>query len=94
MPNIEALITTIVTPLVDHPEDVSIEVVETDEYMEYHIHLHPEDIGRVIGRKGRVIRAIRTIVYSVRNKGDLRSRIVIQDDQDSSDYQDNGFDEE
>lgn len=79
MPNIETLISTIVEPLVDHPEDFSIEQVETDEFMEYHLHLHPEDVGRVIGKKGRVARAIRTIVYSVHSRGQKRSRIVIAD---------------
>lgn len=38
------------------------------EFMEYHLHLDAEDVGRVIGKQGRVARAIRTIVYSVRTK--------------------------
>lgn len=80
MPNIEALIETIVTPIIDYPEDFKIEIVETDEFQEYHLHLNPEDIGRVIGRKGRVVRAIRTIVYSIRNRGEKRARIVVVDD--------------
>ena len=77
MPNIETLISTIIVPLVDHPEEFSISTVETDDFMEYHLHLHPEDVGRVIGKKGRVARAIRTIVYSVHSRGQKRSRIVI-----------------
>ncbi|EFR31282.1 KH domain-containing protein [Eremococcus coleocola] len=83
MPNIEDLITTMVTPLIEFPSDFSIEKEETEEFMEYHLVLNPEDIGRVIGRKGRVIRSIRTIVYSIRNKGEKRSRIVV-DEEDSS----------
>ncbi|MDO4431862.1 MAG: KH domain-containing protein [Aerococcaceae bacterium] len=79
MVKIDALISTIVEPLVDHPEEFSIEIIETEEFMEYHLHLHPEDVGRVIGKKGRVARAIRTIVYSVNNRGQKRSRIVIAD---------------
>lgn len=80
MPDIEALINTIVAPLIDFPEDLSIEKKESDDFMEYHVHLNPDDIGRVIGRKGRVVRAIRTIVYSIRNKGEKRARIIINDD--------------
>lgn len=80
MPDIEALITTIVEPLVEHPEELSIKIVETDDFTEYHLLLHPEDIGRVIGKKGRVVRAIRTIVYSVRNRNQKRARIVIADE--------------
>lgn len=80
MADIEALIKSIIIPLVEHPEELSIEIVEGDEFTEYHIHLAPDDIGRVIGRKGRVVRAIRTIVYSVRTRGRKRTRIVIVDD--------------
>ena len=51
MVNIEALITAIVKPLLDHPEDFGVEQVETDDFMEYHLHLNPQDVGRVIGKK-------------------------------------------
>ena len=80
MPNIETLIKTMVKPIVQFPEEFTIEIKDTDEYKEYHLLLNPEDIGRVIGRKGRVIRAIRTIVYSIRNRNEKRSRIIVQDD--------------
>ncbi|WP_124057706.1 KH domain-containing protein [Vaginisenegalia massiliensis] len=83
MPNIEALIRTIVEPLIIHSEDLTIEQVESDEFIEYHLHLNPEDIGRVIGKKGRVARAIRTIIYSVRVKGPKRVRLVIADENET-----------
>ena len=51
MVNIEALITAIVKPLLDHPEDFGVEQVETDDFMEYHLHLNPQDVDRVIGKK-------------------------------------------
>lgn len=47
--------------LVDHPEDVRIEESEDDRGMVYTIHVHPEDMGRVIGKGGSVIHSIRTI---------------------------------
>ncbi|MRI81330.1 KH domain-containing protein [Fundicoccus ignavus] len=80
MPNIEALIKSIVEPLVEYPEEFAVEIVDTDDFTEYHLQLHPEDIGRVIGKKGRVVRAIRTIVYSVRVRNQKRARIVIADE--------------
>lgn len=80
MPNIEALITTMVKPIIEYPDQMQIRVVETEEFKEFHLDLHPEDVGRVIGRKGRVIRAIRTIVYSIRNRNEKRSRIVVKDE--------------
>lgn len=81
MPNIETLLTTMIQPLITYPEDLSINVEETDEFTEYYINVHPDDIGRVIGRKGRVIRAIRTIVYSIRNLNDKRTRIIVNDEE-------------
>ncbi|MBG9985853.1 KH domain-containing protein [Facklamia sp. DSM 111018] len=82
---IQSLVRTIVEPLIDHPEEFKIEVHDSEEFMEYHLILHPDDIGRIIGKKGRVIRAIRTIVYSVRMRDQKRSRIVIADDLDQED---------
>lgn len=78
MPEISELVLAMVKPLVDFPEDVSIEVGESDEYMEYVLYVNPEDVGRVIGKQGRVARAIRTIAYSVRTRGEKRARISIE----------------
>ena len=88
MPNIEALIKSIVEPLVENPEEFTIEIVDTDDFTEYHLLLHPEDIGRVIGKKGRVVRAIRTIIYSVRVRNQKRARIVIANEVDAIDNSD------
>lgn len=79
MPNIENLIRTMVEPIIQYPEEFKINIQDSEEFKEFHIELHPEDVGRVIGRKGRVIRAIRTIVYSIRNRNEKRPRIVIDD---------------
>ena len=58
------LIETIVKPLVDYPEDVRIETDENESRIVYKLFVHPEDRGKVIGKQGRVEKAIRTIVYS------------------------------
>ncbi|MGX7075413.1 KH domain-containing protein [Globicatella sanguinis] len=91
MANINQLIRTIVEPLIEFPEELTIEEVDTDEFYEYHLFLNPEDIGRVIGKKGRVARAIRTIVYSVRTNNRKRTRLVIVDE--ANDHQDNDVDD-
>lgn len=91
---IESLIRTIVEPLIDNPEELQIEKNDTEDFMEYHIILHPDDIGRIIGKKGRVIRAIRTIVYSVRVRGEKRTRIVIADDHNENFKNNNEEDDE
>ena len=60
----QQLIETIVKPLVDYPDDIRIEVDENASRIVYKLFVHPEDRGKVIGKQGRVAKAIRTIVYS------------------------------
>ncbi|MBS4750093.1 MULTISPECIES: KH domain-containing protein [unclassified Granulicatella] len=83
MPNIEDLLLSMVKPLVLHPDELIVRIEETSEFMEYHLVLNQDDIGRVIGRQGRVVQAIRTILYSVRDKGNKRVRLVINDAQEN-----------
>lgn len=58
------LIETIVKPLVDYPDEVRIEIDENANRIVYKLSVHSEDMGKVIGKQGRVAKAIRSIVYS------------------------------
>ncbi|MGR3763835.1 KH domain-containing protein [Rossellomorea sp. NS-SX7] len=58
------LILTIVKPLVDRPEDVHIDIEEGSKGITYKLSVHPEDMGKVIGKQGRVAKSIRTVVYA------------------------------
>ncbi|WP_067838663.1 KH domain-containing protein [Amphibacillus sediminis] len=60
----KALITTIVEPLVDHPEDIKVVEKEEPNKMVYHLTVNPEDVGKVIGKNGRIAKSIRTVVYA------------------------------
>lgn len=66
----EQLIKTIVLGLVDDKEHVEIVRDEPDEEgnVVYHIHVSPDDMGRVIGKQGRIAKAIRTIVRTAAMK--------------------------
>ncbi|MBA2174137.1 KH domain-containing protein [Halobacillus locisalis] len=68
----QALIETIVTPLVDHPSDIEIDVKEEDEKIVYHLSVHPDDVGKVIGKNGRIAKAIRTVVYAAGSDSEKR----------------------
>ncbi|MFC4409240.1 KH domain-containing protein [Chungangia koreensis] len=72
----EQLIQTIVKPLVDHPEEVRIEKDENASRIVYKLSVHPEDMGKVIGKQGRVAKAIRTIVYSAANSHHKKKTFV------------------
>lgn len=78
MDTIENLIIAIVKPLLSQPDTFSIKIEDTPEFLEYHLDLDKQDIGRIIGRKGRTITAIRTIVYSVPTQG-KKVRLVIDE---------------
>lgn len=58
------LIETIVTSLVDHPEAVSIKTVEEENTITFQLSVHKDDMGKVIGKQGRVAKAIRTVIYA------------------------------
>jgi predicted RNA-binding protein YlqC (UPF0109 family) len=58
------LVETIVQPLVDFPEDVRVDVKEDDTRITYQLSVNKTDMGKVIGKQGRVAKAIRTVVYA------------------------------
>ncbi|WP_338469846.1 KH domain-containing protein [Niallia sp. XMNu-256] len=58
------LIETIVKPLVDFPDDVQVTVLEEDARITYQLSVNKNDMGKVIGKQGRVAKAIRTVVYA------------------------------
>lgn len=68
----QLLIESIVSPLVDYPDDIKIEKNEEANKVVYHLKVHDSDVGKVIGKNGRIAKAIRTIVYSSKTNTDKR----------------------
>jgi len=66
----EHLITEIVKGLVEDKESINVTKDEPDEegVVVYHIQVAPDDMGRVIGKQGRIAKAIRTVVRSVASR--------------------------
>lgn len=58
------LIETIVQPLVDYPDDIQVEKREESNKIVYHLTVNEADVGKVIGKNGRIAKAVRTLVYS------------------------------
>lgn len=73
----KALIETIAQSLVDHPEDVRIEEKESERSIVYELSVHPDDMGKVIGKQGKIAKAFRTVVYAAGAKSDKRIYIDI-----------------
>jgi hypothetical protein len=63
--------------LVDDPEAVRVEEVERDGAVVLQLHVAPDDVGKVIGRQGRIARALRTIVRASAARRDHRVLLEI-----------------
>ena len=70
------LVEYLVKSLVDHPEQVNVEVNEEPTGMTLHLHVAPGDLGRVIGKQGRTARAIRTLLHAMAAR--VQRRVTLQ----------------
>lgn len=79
--NIEALVRSLVTPLLKHPDDLTIHQTTDDRYHRYVVDVHPSDVGRLIGRQGHVASALRTVVEGARPRrsNSKKVRLLIND---------------
>ena len=75
----DKLIVTIARGLVEDKDAVSVTVDEPDEegLVVYHLHVAPDDMGRVIGKQGRIAKAIRTVVRAAANKAETKVAVEI-----------------
>ncbi|PCJ51244.1 MAG: hypothetical protein COA73_18035 [Candidatus Hydrogenedentota bacterium] len=71
------LIELISKKLVEHPDDVEVRVIDGEEGQTYELRVHPDDMGRVIGKNGRVAKAVRTLLNSASAKQDVRVNLEI-----------------
>lgn len=67
----------IVSYLVDNPDDVRIEESESGATIVYELFVHPDDVGKVIGRNGRIARALRTVVKAAAAREDRNAIVEI-----------------
>ena len=73
---IRELVETIASALVDHPEAVEVNEVEGERSTILELKVSPEDMGKVIGKQGRIAKAIRTVVKAAATKED--KRVVVE----------------
>jgi predicted RNA-binding protein YlqC (UPF0109 family) len=65
--------------LVDEPDAVRVETEERDDAIVFHLYVAPDDVGKVIGRQGRLARALRSIVRAGGARADERYVLEIAD---------------
>ena len=73
----EELVKYIVTKLVDNHEEVKIESIREEDEINILVTVAPEDVGKVIGKNGRIAQSIRAIVKSVSAKEKIRYNVKI-----------------
>jgi predicted RNA-binding protein YlqC (UPF0109 family) len=71
----------VVKNLVQHPEEVTVTPVEREGTTIYELRLHPSDVGKVIGRQGMTINAIRSLLLAGSARKGLRCSLEIVEDQ-------------
>ncbi len=78
--NMEELLATIARGLVEDKDAVSISVDGPDEEGNdvYHLHVAASDMGRVIGRQGKIARAIRTLMRTAANRCGKKAVVTIE----------------
>ena len=68
----------IASGLVERPEEVSVSVEENENGVHvYHLHVAEEDMGRVIGKQGRIAKAIRVVMRAAATRNDMKVMVEI-----------------
>ena len=71
------LIEYVVKTLIDHPEDLRIAEIEGERTIVYELRCHPEDVGKVIGKSGKTVGAIRTLLSTVAARQTKRAMLEV-----------------
>ena len=75
----EQLLITIAQGLVENPESVKVDTDEPNEngVIVYHLHVAESDMGRIIGKQGRIAKAIRTVMRAAAIRKDVKVQVDI-----------------
>jgi predicted RNA-binding protein YlqC (UPF0109 family) len=75
---LEEALEHLVKGIVDHPEDVTVDLLTSRRGKTLEVRVHPDDLGKVIGRGGRTAKALRSVMTGVGGRG-LRVDVVDTD---------------
>lgn len=63
----------------DHPDDVRVEILEPGDDASFELHVHPDDLGHVIGKQGRTARSMRLALGAAAARTGRRANLEIAD---------------
>ena len=71
------LIEYVVKTLIDHPDDLRITEIEGERTIVFELRCHPDDVGKVIGKSGKTVGAIRTLLSTVAARQNRRAMLEV-----------------
>lgn len=71
------LVELIAKALVDHPDEVVVTEKKEGRNIRIQLHVAPSDMGKVIGKQGRIAKAIRSVVKAAASRDDIRVDVDI-----------------
>ncbi len=71
------IVEIIARSLVDHPESVVVEEKDEERMTVFELHVAQEDMGKVIGKQGRIAKALRTVVKAAATRENKRVTVEI-----------------
>jgi uncharacterized protein len=93
--DVRTLIEQVVKMLVDEPNEVFVDENRRGDTLEIDVEVAQKDIGKIIGKQGRTIRALRTLADAAAGKQNLRCSLeLIEEDEEDGDYEDEDGTEE
>jgi predicted RNA-binding protein YlqC (UPF0109 family) len=91
--DVRLLIEQVVKMLVDEPNEVFVDENRRGGTLEIDVEVAQKDIGKIIGKQGRTIRALRTLADAAAGKQNLRCSLeLIEEDEEDGDYEDESGD--
>ncbi len=79
MRQLEELLLFLARSLVDEPEKVEVTSQETDSRVDLILRVASNDVGKVIGRHGRIVKSIRTVIKAASVKANKRVNVEVAD---------------
>jgi uncharacterized protein len=70
----------ILTQIVDHPEAIAVEEATEESRIILHVRAHQDDYGKIIGKSGRIIKALRDLIKLIATKQNQYVDIVLDED--------------
>lgn len=79
MQRLESLLTFLARSLVDDPDSVEVSGTESEDRVDLELRVASDDVGKVIGRQGRIVKAIRTVMKAASVKVGKRVSVEVVD---------------